>query len=474
MTDLPVDLYLRQSSSTDKSDLSPEDQERIGRREAERRNLTIGEVIFDKDQSGGKWERKGLQTALRRVKEGTSGGIIIAWLDRLSRDSEHAMRLIREIDEAGGMIYAPDAPDDWKNSAGKLQVTIMFAFATYLRDRLGEGLDSAKRRAIMDKGIPTSATAPVGYRKDDNGKLVRDPGTAPWIIQVFELRAQGKRPEVLASLLEEHGVQTSKGRSSWNRDSIYSVIRNRTYLGEVRNGQYVNPHAHEALVDIGTWEAAQHPAGEKISPVKQESPYLLNGLIRCANCRYVMSGTMTREKLRIYRCAHKGCSKRSRVSQWEIENAVTHAFWQITEDLEAQRVDKTDLAPLKDALTKAERRYAQVQTPESMDALGDDWSTTTKLYREDRDQAAKALREAQFKTTSEPVDSQTLKMTWERMSTADRRTLLGLRFDCLAFAKDRSFVIYLSGTAPELPTRGNINILPPFDDAPKGSLVFSL
>src|SRR4051794_23080688 len=107
----PVDLYLRVSRVGGREHLiSPDEQERRARDLARERALTVGRVLTDLDESGGKWERPGLQRALQRVQAGESGGIIVAWLDRLSRDSEHAHRLVREISEAGGAIYAPDAP----------------------------------------------------------------------------------------------------------------------------------------------------------------------------------------------------------------------------------------------------------------------------------------------------------------------------------------------------------------------------
>jgi DNA invertase Pin-like site-specific DNA recombinase len=109
-----VDLYVRVSRIGGRDHLiSPEEQELRARAVATERGLEVGEVLSDLDESGGKWERPGLQRALERVRRGESSGIIVAWLDRLSRDSEHAHRLVREIHEAGGRIYAPDAPVDW-------------------------------------------------------------------------------------------------------------------------------------------------------------------------------------------------------------------------------------------------------------------------------------------------------------------------------------------------------------------------
>src|SRR5262245_10626440 len=129
----PVDIYVRVSRVGGRENLiSPEEQQRRARELAREKGLKLGRVLTDLDESGGKLDRPGLQEALSRVESGSSGGVIVAWLDRLSRDSEHAHALVRRISEAGGVIYAPDAPSDWTSPEGELQAGIVFAFATYV------------------------------------------------------------------------------------------------------------------------------------------------------------------------------------------------------------------------------------------------------------------------------------------------------------------------------------------------------
>src|SRR5687768_6393728 len=128
----PVDIYIRVSRVGKRGEtlISPDDQERRARDLARDKGLKVGRVLPpDLDESGGKLDRPGLQEALRRIESGESGGVIVAWLDRLSRDSEHALGLVRRITEAGGVIYAPDAPSDWTTPEGELQAGIFFMFA---------------------------------------------------------------------------------------------------------------------------------------------------------------------------------------------------------------------------------------------------------------------------------------------------------------------------------------------------------
>jgi DNA invertase Pin-like site-specific DNA recombinase len=146
----PVDIYVRVSRVGKRGErlISPDEQERRARDLARERGLDVGEVLTDLDESGGKLDRPGLSEALRRVEARKSGGGIVAWLDRLSRDSEHAHGLVRRIDEAGGAIYAPDAPADWTTPEGELQAGILFAFAQYVLKRASAGFERAKAQAV--------------------------------------------------------------------------------------------------------------------------------------------------------------------------------------------------------------------------------------------------------------------------------------------------------------------------------------
>src|SRR5688500_13833508 len=107
MPALPVDIYVRVSRVGKREHLtSPEDQERDARAFAASHRLTVGKVIRDIDQSGGKLERPGLTEARARIAAGESGGIVVAYLSRASRDTAQGLTLLDEITRAGGAVYA--------------------------------------------------------------------------------------------------------------------------------------------------------------------------------------------------------------------------------------------------------------------------------------------------------------------------------------------------------------------------------
>lgn len=492
---LPVDVYVRVSRVGKRGErlISPDEQERRAREHAVQHGLQVGEVLpADLDESGGKLDRPGLNEALRRVEAGKSGGIIVAWLDRLSRDSEHAHGLVRRMTDAGGVIYAPDAPADWTTPEGELQGGFAFLLATYVRKRARAGFERAKAQAV-ERGIPVITRPAVGYRQREDRTLEPDPVAAPVVRAVFERRAAGGGPTELATLLEREGITTSQGSRTWSKQAIYNMIANRVYLGELRYGsddRYVNAESHEPVVDIALWTAAQHPNGRSLARVGEGSAWLLTGLLRCTACRYCLQGTTTSRRQRIYRCTrrHAGgiCPAPARIDAQRVESAVVGAFWRVTADLEAQGSaahHAVDLSGLEGALDRADRALKQWMSAEVQEAIGDmgEYAAGLRERRATRDGAAEALGRARAVAASPAVDVpsvETLRSAWERMTTRDRRELLGLRIDTIALGRDPvGIVVYPAGTGPvDLPRRGFkvAPVLEPFPDAPRGARVLTL
>jgi DNA invertase Pin-like site-specific DNA recombinase len=453
----PVDIYVRVSRVGGREHLtSPQDQEREARTFAQSRGLTVGEVFADLDESGGKLERPALQKALARVEAGQSAGIVVAYLSRASRDTSQGLGLLDRITRAGGAVYAPNLPADYTTADGRMLTTIQLAIDTGYRQKKAEEFESAKRGAI-EAGIPVHSRPPVGYRARADRRLEPDPVTAPVIRELFERRATGEGPAALGDFLKSHGVKTSQGSAEWSKPAVQCVIRSRVYLGELSYGKdrrYVNPNAHEAIVDLATWTAAQHPNGRRLQAPRGNGSYLLTGLLRCQACGYVMQATTTSRGKRIYRCVrrHAGgiCPAPARIYADRIEPLAERAFWAVTEDLSAKSYAKApdELAALEDALARAERRYAEIDTEEAQDAYGADWLPRLRERREARDAAAEALGRAQATRRTDTPSSKTMRGVWNDLSAVDKRELIATRLDLLALGRD-GLAVFPSGTGPD-------------------------
>lgn len=454
---LPVDVYVRVSRVGGREHMiSPEEQERDARAFAERRGLRVGQVFTDLDRSGGTLERPELQKALARVEAGQSGGIVVAYLSRLTRETSQGLGLLEAVREAGGEVYAPNLSDH-TSADGRMLNTIQLAIDAGMRERAKEGLARARENAVAN-GVPVTNRDAVGYRRNVQRRYEPDPDVAPVIRQVFERRAAGAGPTELAELLESHGVRTSQGARTWSKPAVQNLLKSRTYLGELRSGPYVNPTAHEPLIDEPTWLAAQSP---NPAPRRaRKGGYLLAGVLRCKACGYSMQGTVSSRGKRIYRCVrrHAGgiCPGPARIEAAVVEDAVVAALFERANLIWEKRASTVDTAPLQEAFDLADRRYQQALSPAAQDALGEAWASVVKERRLARDEAAAALGLARATATEEEVERRVeLVRAWQdedglgdlaRPSTEPvyfldnelKRKIVAEAFPAIAVARDKT------------------------------------
>jgi hypothetical protein len=150
-----------------------------------------------------------------------------------------------------------------------------------------EGVRRRARRLAAPK-------APIGYsvtrRRDGGDGILRSPTPTR--------RASSRRSfERAAGEAAGPRSPTARRRPS----AAGKVIRNRVYLGEINYAGASNPAAHEPIVDVALFEAAQldHPR----PPRGIHPPALLAGLVRCAGCQRKMTPNNNKSKgERIYRC----------------------------------------------------------------------------------------------------------------------------------------------------------------------------
>ncbi len=489
----PLAGYMRVSRKGDREELrSPDFQRQAMERYGQAEGYAIEFAEPEVDVSGSKAKRPILDGIIKRVKAGGLGGIVVSKLDRLSRLSPRdRVALFEAIESAGGVVLSASEQLDPSTPEGRFAREVFLGVARMQWEKYREGFEAAKAGAV-EHGIPVVTRPAVGYRQREDRRLALDPAAAPVVREVFERRAGGAGPSELAALLEREGIATSQGSRTWSKQAIYGLVCNRVYLGELRYGldnRYVNAKAHEPVVDIATWTAAQHPNGRNLPPVGETSAWLLPGLLRCAACRYCLQGTTTSRGKRIYRCTrrHAGgvCPAPARVDAEAVEEAAIRTFWKVTRDLEAAAtVDQhDDLSDLEAALARADRALRQWMAPEVQEAIGDlgEYAEGLRSRREARDRAAEGLGHARAAVSPAgpgvpPVA--TLRAAWERMGVRDRRELIGLRIDTIALSRDpAAIVVYPAGTGPvDLPRRGfkSVPVVEPFPDAPRGARVLAL
>ncbi len=263
--------------------------------------LLVPDRYDDGGVSGGTLERPALQRLLRDIEQGLVDVVVVYKIDRLSRSLMHFARLVEVFDAHGVTFVSVTQSFNTTTSMGRLTLSILFSFAQFEREVIGERVRD-KIAASKARGMWMGGSVPLGYAVRDR-KLAVDEAEAARVRRVFEGFAATGSATRLVPMLRADGVLTKTGRP-FDKGSVYKLLNNRTYLGEVAHKGQAYPGEHQAIVPQELWDAAHAVLREsprvRANRNRSQAPALLRGLIFGPDGR-AMSPTHTRRRGKLYR-----------------------------------------------------------------------------------------------------------------------------------------------------------------------------
>lgn len=395
----------------------------------------------DIDISGRLDDRPNLEAIVAQVERGELGGLVVAKVDRFSRDLAYGAMVARRIERAGGtfvaaddgVVLSPKGRDFGGNDAAHFLFAQLLSMSDFFGRRVTRTWHDTIDRRVLEHGRHWSDVANFGYAKDDDGRLVPDDRWAPFLVEAFERRANGDGCSTIARWLDAHDVRTGSGGRPTHR-WVKDLLRNRVYLGEARAGKRVREGAHPALIDEGLFAAAQLQTGApRRRPVVAEADApVLSGLVRCWHCRTVMTGAFTSGRQRVYRCRrfHSGgeCSGPAGALEAEVLELVEPIFWRtLGADVRARGVTDDEgigkrLQADVDRARRALEVYRDAEDLADMDPRI--FAAGLRARQEKLNAAQRALDDWRRGRTREQLDVSGLRAQWSELAPAARGRLL--------------------------------------------------
>lgn len=284
--------------------ISPDVQREAVEAWAKSRGVEIVAVDVDEDQSGGTQDRPGLRTAIKRIEDGKSDGIIVHKLNRFARNVRGGIEDIERIRAAGGTIGFVEEGIDPTGPFGEFLLTMLLAVAELELGNVKQSWQVAKDRAL-DRGVPIGPT-PFGYVRAEGteegspsvGSLLAHPEYGPVVTETFRRAAAGDTLHAALAYIEKHAGD----ERTWTTTTLRRFLSQTVYLGVIQYGDRIIPDAHEPLTTRAIFDLAnRHEATERA----RKGNYTLSGFAVCAGCGDPMVGAGTGSKtgtLRTYRC----------------------------------------------------------------------------------------------------------------------------------------------------------------------------
>ena len=299
-------IYARYSAGPRQTDQSIEGQVAECQEYAKRNNIDIIEIYADKHVSGkgidGRYE---FQRMLHDAAAKKFEAVIVWKIDRFGRNRQDIAIAKMKLKAAGvRLMYAaesvPEGPE------GIVLESVLEGIAEYYSAELRQKIIRGQRETVK-KGYHVGAMLPIGYKTEDR-KIVVDPKTAPYVVEVFEQYAKGAKMMELVAYLNDQGIVGTRG-GKITPSVVYRMLRNPRYLGifdmhdiELRVEPIVTPELFEAVSEKFK-KPHQNAAG------RATTDFRLSCKCFCGYCSTMLIGDSGRGKMGkvyyYYKCGQK-------------------------------------------------------------------------------------------------------------------------------------------------------------------------
>lgn len=180
-------------------------------------------------------ERPEVSRLIEDVKKGRIKNVLIYKLDRLTRSVKDLIYLIELFDKNNCTFNSQTEKIDTSNAVGRMFVKIIGIFAEFERENLAERVTFGYEQKTKE-GNYTNCNGVFGYDYLVGiGKLKVNKNEAIYVKKIFNWYLDGESMLKIAKKLKDLNVPTKRG-GHWNQSTIYSILTNPLYIGNVRYG----------------------------------------------------------------------------------------------------------------------------------------------------------------------------------------------------------------------------------------------
>lgn len=242
----------------------------------------------DGGHSGSGLQRPALADLMHAIEAGEIDTVVVYKIDRLTRSLLDFVRLVEIFERRDIGLVSVSQAFDTSDSMGRMILNVLLTFSQFEREliaeRVRDSIRTRKRHGRIHGGLP-----PFGYDYRD-GELVIVDEEAEIVRFIFAHFLEGRTFTATMTAVREADLRSSfkTGRNGKRRGggllspgTVYNILRNPIYVGEIRGHDHPWPGRHSPIIDRTTWEAACDLARQRQrrAPGSQGTDHFLVGIL---------------------------------------------------------------------------------------------------------------------------------------------------------------------------------------------------
>lgn len=333
-TENKVGIYLRlsQEDLREGDSVSIDNQRMILTKYVKEKGWTLVDTYVDDGWTGTDFNRPEVQRLLDDAKSGRINIIVVKDLSRFGRNYIQVGQYIDYIFPLNNIRFI--ALNDGVDTADRNSTALEMMPIINLFNEWHASSTSKKIKAVVEANAKAGKygckQAAYGYIKGDDEKHtpIINPETAPVVLSIFKMRAQGISPRHIADKLNEDGIlnptdyhysrigkePTIAMRHLWSGATVKNILKNRIYLGQLaqlrrttvshKNHKVVYKdesdwviveNNHEPIITQELWDRVREVENSVSNGKPMKTGYVnpLCGLMFCADCGFKMQVATT-------------------------------------------------------------------------------------------------------------------------------------------------------------------------------------
>src|SRR6202042_2952748 len=243
----------------------------------------------DGGYSGGSTDRPDLQKLLDDIRARKIDVIVVYKVDRLTRSLADFAKLVELFDAHGVSFVSVTQQFNTTTSMGRLTLNVLLSFAQFEREVTSERIRD-KIAASKRKGLWVGGNLPLGYEMRD-GKIAIVEEDAELVRSIFRRYLELGSVNELLRDLRDRDIRTkarllstgaTRGGIPFGRGTLYYLLSNRFYIGEVTYKNEILPGEQPPIMDRALFDAVRQKSLAQWSHrtiVRNKSDQLLTGLL---------------------------------------------------------------------------------------------------------------------------------------------------------------------------------------------------
>ena len=244
--------------------------------------IAVADDYDDGGFSGGSMDRPALKRLMADIAMGKVDIVVVYKIDRLSRSLADFAHMVDMFDRHRVSFSVVTQQINSATSMGRLMLNVLLSCAQFEREVTGERIRdkiAASKRKEMWMGGPL----PLGYDVRHRLLIVNET-EAEVVRRIFDDFVTMRSATLMAKACGAEGVITKSGKP-FTKQTIYKMLHNRMYLGEIVHKGQSFPGQHQPIVTQAQWDAVHALIAtdgierRRETNYRQREPALLRGLL---------------------------------------------------------------------------------------------------------------------------------------------------------------------------------------------------